>query len=175
MVCEICHKNEANVHITKIINGQKKEMHICEKCAKQVEGVNINSDMQFISPFSFQNILSGLMDYMGTSYPDVKSTEIRCENCGTTYNEFKQKGLLGCSECYKSFASMIEPVINRVQGNVNHIGKIPKKSGYQIIERKKIDELTEKLKKAIDDEEYEKAAVYRDQIRKLQNAEGDEK
>lgn len=175
MLCEVCHKNEANVHIKKIINGEKKELHVCEKCAKEVEGLDINADMDFISPFSFQNILSGIMDYIGTTYPDMRSSELTCKNCGTTYSEFKETGLLGCSECYKNFSSMIQPVISRVQGNVVHNGKIPKESGKQIIERNRINDLKAELKKAVETEEYEKAAKLRDELRAINQPKGDEK
>lgn len=168
MLCDICHKNAANVHITRIVNGEKKEMHVCENCAKEVDGFSINGDVEFISPFSFQNILSGLMDYMGTVHSDAKSIELTCGNCGTTYREFKESGLLGCSECYKNFSSMVEPVIRRVQGNVKHSGKIPKKSGEKLIKQRKVKALKEELKKAVDGEEYEKAAKLRDEIKKFQ-------
>ena len=35
MLCEKCKKNEANFHITRIINGVKEEQHLCEICAKE--------------------------------------------------------------------------------------------------------------------------------------------
>ena len=172
MVCEICHKNEANVHITQIINGDKKELNVCEECAKNIQGVNISSDIDFISPFSFQNILSGIMDYIGGNSQIDKSQEIVCKNCGTTYSEFKEKGLFGCSECYKYFNSMLSPIINRVQGNVEHNGKITRKSGKKIINKNNITRLKAELQKAVFQEEYEKAAELRDKIKELESKQG---
>ncbi len=35
MICEICNKNPATIHIQEIINGQKKVLHICADCASK--------------------------------------------------------------------------------------------------------------------------------------------
>lgn len=174
MLCEVCKKKEATVHVTKIINGNKQEMHLCEDCAKKVEGVdlsfNFDSDFNFDQPFTFQNLLNGIMDYVNkVSYRSIDSQkEIVCKNCGMTYSEFKEKGLLGCSECYKNFISTLKPVIRSVQGHGEHTGKIPKTSCKSIVKRKNLIKLKEDLQKAIAIEEYEKAAEIRDKIREIE-------
>lgn len=169
MLCERCKKNDASVHIAKIINGVKQEINLCEKCAKEVGTFSTPIDMSFASPFTFQNILGGIMDYI--SEPLEKGTDNIpvCKNCGTNYAEFKEKGLLGCSECYNDLGPILMPIIKRVQGNIQHVGKIPKRAGKNILEKKKIEELKDELQKAIDLEEYEKAAEIRDKIRELKN------
>jgi protein arginine kinase activator len=86
-----------------------------------------------------------------------------------TIREFKEKGILGCSECYKAFAPTVNPVISRVQGKTEHIGKIPVKSGKGIAERKKLLNLKQELQRAIAMEEYEKAAEIRDKMREISN------
>lgn len=168
MICEICKKNKATVHVTKIVNNNKQEFNICEECAREMDGLNFNDSLNFGTPFSFQNILSGIMDYVSQPAQSIKSSDLVCENCKTSYREFKEQGLLGCSECYRYFNSTIMPVVKRVQGNVEHTGKIPNKSGKDIIERKKLIKLKEDLQKAIALEEYEKAAEIRDMIRQVQ-------
>lgn len=170
MLCDICKKNEANVHITRIVNGVKQELNICEKCAKDMGDVGFDGEMiNFNSPFTFQNILSGLVDYINQSVPTEESSELVCKNCGTTYSEFREKGFLGCSECYKNFSSTLMPIIKRVQGNVEHTGKIPEKLGKDLIEKRQLLKLKEDLNKAVAAEEYEKAAQIRDKIKEIQN------
>lgn len=171
MLCERCNKNEATVHIVKVINGLKEEHNLCESCAKEQEGVGLGSEINMVSPFSFQNLLSGLVDYFNQSSQDVKSTEIACKNCGMTYSQFKQKGLLGCSECYQNFNQTVMPVIKRVQGNTEHVGKVPGKVGKDLIEKRKVLKLKEELQKAILAEEYEEAARIRDEIKSIQKSE----
>lgn len=129
MLCELCEKNQANVHITKIVNGVREEKNLCDQCAKKVEGFNLGGEIEITSPVSFQNILSGIMDYMSQTTPSKTAADLICENCGTSYREFKETGLLGCSKCYKNFSSTLIPAIKRVQGNIEHTGKIPLKSG----------------------------------------------
>lgn len=174
MLCSVCNKKEATVHISRIINGHKEELYLCEECAKNTEGLNINLELEpefnLASPFTFQSILSGIMDYMNKNGSNSleQPRESRCEHCGTTYSEFKEKGLLGCSYCYKNFGSTLNSVIRRVQGNVEHIGKIPKTAGKDILKKKAILDLKEKLQKVIAAEEYEKAAELRDRIREIE-------
>ncbi len=48
MICESCHKVNATVFITQIVNGKKVEMHLCSSCARELEGT-INNDDSFIS------------------------------------------------------------------------------------------------------------------------------
>ena len=171
MLCDICKKNNATVHVTTILNGVKHETNICEKCARERENITFPGIMDMSSTFTFQNILSGLMDYMKQTGSTQNEVENACPSCGTTYSDFKKSGILGCSECYKNFDATLMPVIKRVQGSITHIGKIPQKSGKEIIEKRKITNLKDDLKKAITAEEYERAAIIRDEIKDIQNGE----
>ena len=168
MLCDKCQKNPATVHIVNILNGNKKEMNLCHSCAHE------NQELAFpgasISPFSFQNLLSGFVDHMGKVADQHSIPEICCSNCGITAEEFKRTGLVGCEQCYKTFRSIVNPIIQRVQGKTEHKGKFPKKVGIELINKKKIVKLKEELQKAILEEEYEKAAILRDEIKNLQNS-----
>lgn len=167
MLCDKCQKNPATVHIVKIINGDKKEMNLCHGCAQE------NQELAFpgiaISPFSFQNLLSGFVDNMGKVADQHTIPELRCSSCGITAEEFKRSGLVGCEQCYKTFRTIINPIIQRVQGKTEHKGKFPKKAGRELINKKRVIKLKEELQKAILEEEYEKAATIRDEIKNLQN------
>ena len=37
MLCDHCHKNEATIHMTNIINNQKTEQHLCSACATELQ------------------------------------------------------------------------------------------------------------------------------------------
>ena len=52
MLCQNCGKNEVNFRYTQIINGVKKEMALCEKCAKDL-GLE---KMDFNIPINFSEI-----------------------------------------------------------------------------------------------------------------------
>ena len=39
MICDLCHKNPANIHIQEIVEEVKKSLHLCTECAskKQID------------------------------------------------------------------------------------------------------------------------------------------
>lgn len=164
MLCEKCHKKPATVHVTKILNDKKTEIYLCEQCAKQSEQIS------FDTSFSINNFLTGILDSIQDSpikVDYIKTT--KCDHCGMTYGKFKQLGRLGCSQCYHAFEEKLTTLIKRIQGNESHIGKIPKRAGGSIRIKNEIKELKIKLDKAIKTEAFEDAAVFRDEIRKLEN------
>ncbi len=163
MMCEDCGKNSATFHMTEIINGKGKEIHLCEECASK------NDDFSFSSSFTIQDLLAGLLDIPGEH--DFKAgfeEDISCSSCGTTYEEFKRKGKFGCSNCYDSFRGKLEPLFKNIHGHDTHIGKIPKRTGGVIKKRKDINSLKIRLQKSVEEEEFEIAAELRDEIKKLE-------
>ncbi|MWC28348.1 UvrB/UvrC motif-containing protein [Paenibacillus sp. MMS18-CY102] len=168
MLCQECGKKPATLHFTKIVNGEKNEFHICESCARD------KGEMIPGSPngFSIHSLLSGLLDFERTG-PGSKQETMRCETCGLTYPQFSKLGRFGCSSCYQSFDSKLDPLFKRVHGNTVHVGKIPKRSGGVIQTKREIDQLRRELITRIDQEEFEAAALLRDRIRELERkAEG---
>ncbi len=173
--CERCNKYQANVHIIKIFDGIKKELNICERCAKELGEFNLNSILDVESTFS-TNILSGLVEYFNNNQqsPIVKINDSECNNCKTTYVEFKNTGFLGCDKCYSQFIKILSIFIKRVQNGTEHNGKIPSRCGKSVIMRKEISNLKDRLQQSILSEEYEKAAEIRDLIKDLEKRiEGD--
>lgn len=49
MICDVCHKREADFTITRIVDGEKRVIHICEECAR--EHGYIKDEFSFFSPF----------------------------------------------------------------------------------------------------------------------------
>ncbi len=164
MICENCNNKEATVHMTHVINGIKKETHLCDECAKKKE---ISS---FENNFSIHNFLASLLE--GSFTPNVNinyKEDKKCSQCGSTYNDFKKSGRLGCSICYETFSDMLTPLIRRIQGNTTHAGKVPKRAGAAIILGKELNDLKIELQQLVEKEEFEKAAKVRDKIKELEN------
>ncbi|MCT4606258.1 MAG: UvrB/UvrC motif-containing protein [Marinisporobacter sp.] len=164
MLCEKCNKRPATVHLTKILNGQKMELHLCDECAKR------NEQVSFDTSFSINNFLTSILDSIQDSpikVDYVKAT--KCDHCGMTYGKFKQLGRLGCSKCYHAFEEKLNTLVKRIQGNESHIGKIPKKAGGSLRIKNDIKELKLKLNEAVKKEAYEEAVVFRDKIKELEN------
>ncbi|HHY47434.1 MAG TPA: hypothetical protein GX506_09080 [Firmicutes bacterium] len=168
MTCDRCKKRPATVHVTKIINGQKTEMHLCEECARQTGQLEFFS----VPQFSFHNVLQGLFDpesaTVGLPSGTISTPTRKCRTCGIDFSDFRRTGFLGCSNCYSEFQGRLEPVIRRIHGSTRHVGKVPARTGGALKVRKEIEDLRRQLEAAIAREEYEKAAQLRDKIKALQ-------
>ena len=163
MICEEYNIRKATVHMTRIINGKKEEVHLCEECARTKE------TLSFDNSFSINSFLAGLLDI--NSDPQFQPHNggfYQCSQCGATYDKFKQIGRLGCSQCYEGFKERLYPLIRQVQGNVRHIGKVPKRTGGIIRLKRETNQLKQQLKEAVQQQAFEKAAELRDQIRELE-------
>jgi len=160
MLCDLCGKNQATVHLTEIIDDQMSELHLCEECAHK-------KSMQMEQQFGLSDLLAGLAEF-GKPEETVEAASIKCSNCGLSYQDFKRVGRLGCGECYSSFKKYLMPLLKKIHGSTQHLGKSP----YKVVTRpKKKVELTElrlSLQRAIEKEEFEEAARLRDKIRELE-------
>lgn len=167
MLCDKCGKNPAVVHRIITINGKKEELHLCKECAMQEKGI-IMAD-----PFSINALLSSLLDMGGEMPITLEELEtIKCSQCGMGVTEFKKTGKLGCGMCYTSFRERLLPLLKRVQGNIRHSGKIPKRIGGSLRSQKKIENLQRELEGAVKAEEYERAVELRDRIKELKKDAG---
>src|SRR5690625_3688984 len=166
MLCDSCGKQPATVHVTKVVNSQKSEAHLCQECAHE------QGQMSFMTEpsFTFHNILAGLFDpeTVISGRPSTR-TRVRCENCGLSFGDFRRLGHLGCSQCYETFSAQLEPLVRRVQGSTRHTGKVPRIEGRErLVRERELEGLRKELAEAIEQEAYEKAALIRDRIRELE-------
>lgn len=187
MLCQNCGKNEVNFKYTQVVNGVKKEMALCDKCAKKLGLYN----MDFSMPISMSSFLGDMLNEYENeaflpSFSSIATSE--CNKCGTDYDEFIETGLLGCENCYDIFTNKIDSLLKNIHGSNRHVGRISKflesnnnldefknterkaesklKSKEEKNKESKVEELKEKLNKAIKEERYEDAAKIRDEIKK---------
>jgi len=90
-----------------------------------------------------------------------------CPVCRSSFIGIAQSGRAGCGRCYETFKSEFAPNVIRIHGTVNHAGKIPRGRSVQINAKRKIGQLGAQLKKMIDEQNFEEAAVIRDEINAL--------
>ena len=157
MQCCVCKEKEAKVHLTQIVGDKMQKVDLCEECAKQ-KGVNDPAG------FSLADLLLGL----GASQEMEQvagSGDLKCPHCGFTQADFKKAGRLGCSECYETFAEGLEGLLKSMHKGIKHLGKVPQslQQGRDLSE--KLKSLQKKLDKAVADEDFETAAVVRDEIK----------
>ena len=168
MLCDVCGKNPATVHLTEIIDEQMNELHLCEDCAR-------HKSAAMEQQFGLSDLLAGMADFEKSPSKEEDTVTIKCPNCGLAYADFKKIGRLGCGECYDVFRKYLAPLLKRIHGSNQHIGKNPAKTKVATKPYKKktsLSELKSQLQKAIFSEAFEEAARLRDQIKKISEEQG---
>lgn len=174
MICESCHQNLATVHLTEIVAKQKKELHLCEDCAREKGDV-------FKGHFSVHDFLGGLADAAKKKTAEKKEPAKPkapvietgpCPACGLSFPEFKASGRLGCFNDYEHFKKELLPLLEKIHGATQHTGRVPSSVGQKIETQKVLTALRKDLNLAIQREEYERAAELRDKIKSLETAGG---
>ena len=100
--------------------------------------------------------------------------------CGASFEEITESGKIGCMECYRVFHDRLLPTIHRIHGTAKHKGKIPGTAALRIVEpagkiavveTSPLDKKRAELKAAIEKQDFERAAVLRDEIREMEKGE----
>lgn len=161
MQCMVCKQAEAKVHLTQIVGDKMQKVDLCEECAKQ-KGVNDPA------AFSVADLLLGLG--AGQDLDDAAGgEELKCPHCGFTQGDFKKAGRLGCAECYKTFGEGLEALLKSMHKGTKHVGKVPQSQQQSRDLSDRLKTLQKKLDKAVGDENFENAAVLRDEIKKTKD------
>lgn len=169
MKCQQCDK-QATFHITDLVDGAPKELHLCEACAQS-----------FLSPAGEEPpevvpAMAGLIQQMAvgeTAEELARLDERVCPVCGISFLEFRKQGRLGCPHDYKHFAKELEPLLMNIHGETSHIGKAPRHSGQDAEQQTQLIRLRREMKDAVATEDYERASELRDQIKVIEQSRDD--
>ena len=167
MLCQNCGKHEATTHIKSVVNGEYTQLHLCQGCAGKLGYGDVFSGFGFDLGDFFGNFFSKPK----VSLPSSKTE--RCEKCGMSFEEIVKSGKIGCADCYGKFYEMLLPSIRRIHGKTQHSGKtatvletketVKEKTKEEIIAEKKAE-----MQKAIEEQNFERAAELRDEIKELE-------
>jgi protein arginine kinase activator len=159
MLCCVCKEKEATVHLTQIAGEKMQKVDLCEECAK-TKGVNDPTG------FSLADLLLGL----GASQEIEQAaggTNQRCPRCGFTQSDFKKAGRLGCPECYDTFAEALGGLLKTMHKGTRHVGKAPESLRQSRDISDRLKQLQKRLGTAIEEEDFEEAAILRDEIKQM--------
>ncbi len=173
MLCQHCQKNEATTVVKTMINGKYAEYRLCPACAHE-----LGYDAMFPD---FSADFGGLLSSFFSNALPAISGATHCQSCGSTLNDIRRTGKVGCADCYDTFFSELMPTIRNVHGNTEHKGKRPGAIEYTVNEEpssdtaskkqdkdKTLQALRDELKQAIESENFERAAQLRDRIKGLE-------
>ena len=193
MLCEQCKAREATIKYVEVVNGVKTEHNLCGQCAAKLDIEQYTA--LFEGEFPLAQLLSGLLGIQNTEKEDGKLAEVICPSCGSSYEGFVKDSTFGCADCYGIFGPLLREKIRHLQGSEKHVGKRPdnqirntyaeinvlpddpkkketdengeESSGVVLSKDKRLRLYQARLKDALRREDYEEAALLRDEMNKL--------
>jgi protein arginine kinase activator len=162
MLCDNCRERDAVIQVTQVTEPPVKQLNLCEKCAAE-RGI----ETQLSVPK--EPLTQFILAVQQKALPASEADGSRCAFCQGTLRDFKNTGRLGCAYCYGAFETNLRDLLRRVHGNSKHQGKVyrspqrPPDEGATVL-----SELRDRLKRAIDQEQFEEAARLRDQIKVIE-------
>lgn len=182
MLCDECGKNPAVFSVTITSGEGVSNRHLCSDCMKKMESTLAGGNIH-----SFLSSILGML-----SAANTEDTQPVCSSCGLRFSEFERTGRLGCANCYKDFQKELGPMLQRIHGSSQHVGRKPapftamveETAGASAPEKESVptlkelnalrmDELRQKMDEAVAVENFEAAAQYRDEMRALAQEAGE--
>ena len=192
MLCEKCGKNEATYYYHENVNGKTRTFRLCAECAGKMEDELPSFRMDrffddfdpfFDEPFlqkpmkALNGLLNGFFGTdraLGSGSGRERKDEKTCPVCGATLRDFATKGA-GCPKCFETFAEELAPTVSRAHGKAVHTGRVPARYRSRIERKRRMETLLEEQRQAVADEDFERAAAIRDELKKLRAEEAAEK
>ena len=150
MICEDCGKNNAEVIIKTVINGQIIQKELCRECAQKLQLPGI------------QNILAGAIANSVSAQQDHSP---KCPACGFSFGTYIKKGYLGCEKCYDSFKTLLKRSLPGLDESVLYTGRVPDEKVAEV--RTEIRRQLNQLNAHVLTENYEFANACREKIMQL--------
>ena len=174
-LCDECKAKEACYTVSVMMGDQVTQRRLCPDCMAKM---NMN-----LAAGNVKHLLSAIMSAISGSVEEAAATiaeeasetaSIVCERCGTSLSQFTKSGKLGCPSCYQAFREQLTPMLQQIHGRVQHAGRKPLDDEAAQRRRAVYERLSRQLEQAVAMEDFETAAILRDQLRQLRNAEGGE-
>lgn len=158
MVCDVCKEGDVVITLTEIEGNGVRQVRLCEKCAAE-RGVQTSLSQAKPDVGSF---LQAVQQHASTTQGDL----VRCSFCSATLRDFRQSGRLGCQHCYGAFENNMRELLRHVHGSSRHVGRrYEAPSESSVGAAPSTPQLRERLRAAIEREQFELAATLRDQLR----------
>lgn len=167
MLCERCHAHPATVHMVQVVNGHRKEEHLCSECAEK-EHV-FQKEQSFFGHGFFD---SPLDHFFGGSMPghlleDPFGTRT-LEDQGGQFIEVDPRKLPENESSYDRFKESIRPSFQKGKNEISVNEPKVKEKADAPAESEELQALRKELKSCVDREDFERACEVRDKIKAIE-------
>ena len=159
MKCQQCGE-PAVVHQTTLVQNEKRELHLCQACA-EARSLIKNKDLGL--PAILESVIG---QHLGPAMDEL--SRLACPVCGIGYMEFRAQGRLGCPNDYDVFRAGLSGLLERIHRKTRHSGKSPRRKAPPSVAEAAV--LRQRLRSAVESEDYTEAARLRDLLRKKEAA-----
>lgn len=164
MKCEHCKQNEATCFYQIQANGTSRSYALCAECAAKLQPTGFD----FSSPFGEGDIGNLFQGFFGSPLKVAPKNDKVCPGCGAGWRELASTGKASCPLCYTAFREELEPTLRSLHGNTTHTGHAPARARATRERDSRLKALRQEMSAAIAEENFERAATLRDEIRALE-------
>lgn len=173
MRCTRCQNNDAVFVFTRLEPGSTRaeREQLCQECA--------SSASPYIRKLFIKQPVAELLEQLlkaqtkeegaATVPQSARATPQvpPCSHCGLSFGAYKASLMLGCAKCYASFGEALLEDIRRFHNTDHHVGDAPPQRDELVDRQVRLSAMRQELQDCIENEDFERAAYLRDQIRKL--------
>ena len=161
MVCDVCKEGDAVIQLTQVEGTGVRLLHLGERCAAE-RGVETSAETP----------KPQVSDFLQSVHQATQATQgdaARCAFCSSTFRDFRSTGRLGCAHCYDAFEKSMRDLLRRVQGGSRHAGRRYAPPASTVVpDGGTANELRDRLRRAVESEQFELAADIRDRLRGME-------
>lgn len=168
MLCERCHAHPATVHMVQVVNGHRKEEHLCSECAEKEhvfqKGQSFFGHGFFDSPLD--HFFGGSM--LGHLLEDPFGGRTLEDQGGGQFIEVSPEKLPENESSYDRFKELIRPSFQKGKNEIPVKEAKEEEKMDAPAESEELLALRKELKSCVDREDFERACEVRDKIKAIE-------
>lgn len=169
MLCERCHAHPATVHMVQVVNGHRKEEHLCSECAEKEQV--FQKEQSFFGHGFFDSPLDHFFggSMLGHLLEDPFGTRTLEDQGGGQFIEVSPEKLPENEDGYNRFKESIRPLFQKGKNEIPVNEPKAKEKADAPAESEELQALRKELKSCVDREDFERACEVRDKIKALES------
>ena len=109
MRCEVCHLHDATRAVTRTVDGEPRELYVCDECARLEASPPAPEAPGAPDSHSMTDVLFSL----GMPVPPSgKAADAVCPVCGLSRGDLRASRRLGCPRCFETFGTDVRTFLS---------------------------------------------------------------